>query len=74
MSYFKANSHFTVKQTESMSHTFFHCHQFAIVLGACASHLRSLSVSREACAFPLTSVIIILCNVTFAKPTRGFVI
>ena len=48
----------TVQQTENMSHTFFDCHQSTIVLGACAFHSRSLSVSREAFAFPLTSVMV----------------
>ena len=47
----------TVQQIESSSHTYFDCCQSSIVLGACAFHLRSLSVSREACVFPLTGVI-----------------
>ena len=35
-----------------------HMPLFAIVLGACAFHLRTLSVSREPYAFPLASVIL----------------
>ena len=43
-------------EEECMSHTCFGCHQSAIVLGACAFHLSTLSVLREPYAFSLTSV------------------
>ena len=50
--YFKAYVTFY----ESMSHAVFY-YKNVVVLGASAFNLRSLGVSREAFAFPLTSVV-----------------
>ena len=59
-----------------MSHTCFGCRQSAIVLGACAFNLGTLSVLHEAYAFPLTSVLLLylyLLFISVPEPRDGLV-